>query len=121
MGGPRILLVAFPSLMLALQSTYAFAQSPEDFYKGRQISLLIGGGAGGGYDVYYRAFARHVGKHIPGHPGIIPKNVPAASGLVAAATIYNTATRTASRSAPSPTMSRWTRCSAIRLRATTRA
>src|SRR6266700_7863027 len=76
-------------LLAGLQA--AAAQTPEDFYKGRQISLLIGGGAGGGYDVYYRAFARHVGKHIAGHPGIIPKNVPAASGLVAAATIYNTA------------------------------
>src|SRR5437763_7313902 len=76
-------------LLASLQA--ASAQTPEDFYKGKQISLLIGGGAGGGYDVYYRAFARHVGKHIPGHPSIIPKNVPAASGLVAAATIYNTA------------------------------
>jgi tripartite-type tricarboxylate transporter receptor subunit TctC len=74
-----------------LAATATSAQTAEDFYKGKQISLLVGGGAGGGYDVYYRAFARHVGRHIPGHPAIIPKNVPAASGLVAAATIYNTA------------------------------
>jgi len=83
--------LACVALWLASPLTSAFGQSVEDFYKGKQISLLIGGGAGGGYDVYYRAFARHVGKHIPGHPSIIPKNVPAASGLVAAATIYNTA------------------------------
>jgi tripartite-type tricarboxylate transporter receptor subunit TctC len=87
----RSVAVAVALIAVWLQSTIAAAQTPQDFYKGKQISLLIGGGAGGGYDVYYRALARHVGKHIPGHPAVIPKNVPAASGLVAAATIYNTA------------------------------
>ena len=67
----------------------ASAQSVEDFYKGRSINLMIGGGAGGGYDVYYRALARHIGKHIPGNPNIIPRNQPAASGLAAAAALYN--------------------------------
>ena len=76
---------------LALQSADSSAQSVEEFYKGRQITLLIGGGAGGGYDVYYRALARHIGKHIPGRPTIIPKNQPAASGLAAAAMLYTTA------------------------------
>src|SRR5262245_41870180 len=66
------------------------AQTVEEFYKGRQINMLIGGGAGGGYDVYYRALARHLGKHIPGQPSIIPKNQPAASGLAAAAALYTT-------------------------------
>jgi tripartite-type tricarboxylate transporter receptor subunit TctC len=74
-----------------LQPLAASAQSVEEFYKGRQINMLIGGGAGGGYDVYYRALARHLGKHIPGHPSIIPRNQPAASGLAAAATLYTTA------------------------------
>jgi tripartite-type tricarboxylate transporter receptor subunit TctC len=69
----------------------ASAQSLEEFYRGRQINMLIGGGAGGGYDVYYRALARHLGKHIPGNPSIIPRNQPAASGLAAAATLYTTA------------------------------
>ena len=41
------------------------AQSVEEFYKGRQINMLIGGGAGGGYDVYYRALARHLGHTLP--------------------------------------------------------
>src|SRR5262245_66486062 len=68
----------------------ADAQSVEEFYKGRQINLLIGGGAGGGYDAYYRALARHIGKHIPGQPSIIPRNQPAASGLAAAAALYTT-------------------------------
>jgi tripartite-type tricarboxylate transporter receptor subunit TctC len=78
------------SLVAALQTVPAAAQTVEEFYKGRQITLLIGGGAGGGYDVYYRALARHLTKHIPGRPGIIPKNQPAASGLAAAAALYTT-------------------------------
>jgi tripartite-type tricarboxylate transporter receptor subunit TctC len=55
--------------------------------------MLVGSGAGGGYDVYARAFARHWTDHIPGHPAIIAKNMPAAAGLAAAATLYNSAAR----------------------------
>jgi tripartite-type tricarboxylate transporter receptor subunit TctC len=85
-----------PALVVALSaillpSSLACAQSVEDFYKGRQINLIIGGGAGGGYDVYYRALARHMGRHIPGNPTFIPKNQPGAGGLAAASAIYNTA------------------------------
>jgi len=79
-------------LLFALP-TSASAQSVEDFYKGRQINLIIGGGAGGGYDVYYRTLARHMGKHIPGNPTFIAKNQPAAGGLAAASAIYTTAER----------------------------
>jgi tripartite-type tricarboxylate transporter receptor subunit TctC len=74
----------------------------EDFYKGRQINMLIGGGAGGGYDVYYRTLARHLTKHIPGQPSIIPRNQPAASGLAAAAALYNTAEKDGSTIAAFP-------------------
>jgi tripartite-type tricarboxylate transporter receptor subunit TctC len=55
--------------------------------------MLVGSGAGGGYDVYARTFARHWTDHIPGHPNIIPKNLPAAAGLAAASTLYNGAER----------------------------
>ena len=82
----------FIALLTALlPSSLACAQSVEEFYKGRQINLIIGGGAGGGYDVYYRALARHMGRHIPGNPTFIPKNQPGAGGLAAASAIYNTA------------------------------
>src|SRR5262245_20387382 len=69
----------------------ASAQTVEEFYKSKPINMLIGGGAGGGYDVYYRALARHLSRHIPGQPNIIPRNQPAASGLAAAAALYTTA------------------------------
>jgi tripartite-type tricarboxylate transporter receptor subunit TctC len=69
------------------------ADSIEDFYKSRPITMLVGSGAGGGYDTYARAFARHWTDHIPGHPNIIAKDMPAAAGLAAASTLYNGAER----------------------------
>ena len=86
------------------------------------INLIIGGGAGGGYDVYYRALARHWASTFPAIRRFIPKNQPAASGLAAAAALYTTVEQgRLAPSARSPTTSRWTRCSAIRARATTRS
>jgi len=76
-----------------IASSATFAQAPESFFKGRQITLLIGAGAGGGYDAYFRTFARYVVHHIPGAPTIVPKNMPAASGLAAANTLYASADR----------------------------
>jgi len=74
-----------------LPATSALAQTPEGFFRVRQITFLIGAGAGGGYDVYFRTFARYVVHHIPGAPTIVPKNMPAASGLAAANTLYTSA------------------------------
>lgn len=81
------------ALIAACLAAPANAQTPDGFYQGRQITLLIGAGAGGGYDVYYRTFARYVVRHIRGNPSIVPKNMPAASGLAAANTLYTTAER----------------------------
>ena len=53
--------------------------------------MLVGSGAGGGYDTYARIFARHMARYIPGNPTIIAKNMPAAAGLAAANTLYTTA------------------------------
>ena len=74
-------------------ATGAAAQSVEDFYKGKQISLLVASAAGGGYDVYARVFARTVSNYIPGHPAIIVRDMPAAGGLAAASTLYNNVER----------------------------
>jgi tripartite-type tricarboxylate transporter receptor subunit TctC len=67
------------------------AQTVEEFYRSKSITMLIGGGAGGGYDTYARIFARHLSRHIPGNPNIIAKNMPAAAGLAAASTLYTVA------------------------------
>jgi tripartite-type tricarboxylate transporter receptor subunit TctC len=71
----------------------AHAQSVEAFYKSTPVTMLVGSGAGGGYDFYARTFARYWTNHIPGHPAIIAKNMPAAAGLAAAATLYTSADR----------------------------
>ena len=53
-----------------------------------QYRLIIGFGVGGGYDVWGRTVARHMGRHIPGNPTIVPQNVPSAGSLSAASTVY---------------------------------
>ena len=67
------------------------AQSPADFYKGKNVDLTIGYSAGGGYDVYARLLARHMGRFIPGNPAIVPKNMPGAGSLGLANWLYNVA------------------------------
>ena len=69
----------------------AAAQSVTEFYSGKQISLIVGAGVGGGYDLQARLTARHLGRHIPGHPGIIVQNMPAAGGIAATNHIASTA------------------------------
>jgi tripartite-type tricarboxylate transporter receptor subunit TctC len=71
----------------------ASAQSPADFYKGKTVDLYIGYSAGGGYDVYARALARHMARFIPGNPTILAKNMPGAGSLVLANWLYNVAPR----------------------------
>ena len=69
----------------------AKAQSVEEFYKGKTISMVIGYSPGGGYDTYARLVARFLSDHIPGKPTIVPRNMPGASSRVAAAYVYNVA------------------------------
>jgi tripartite-type tricarboxylate transporter receptor subunit TctC len=64
------------------------ADSVEDFYKGKSISLLIGYSVGGGYDLYGRLVARHMGKYIPGKPTIVPQNMTGAGSFRAASYLY---------------------------------
>ncbi len=61
------------------------------FFDGQTIRLLVGFSAGGGYDTYGRAIARHIGKHIPGNPDIVVENMTGAGSLVAANHLYNQA------------------------------
>jgi tripartite-type tricarboxylate transporter receptor subunit TctC len=70
-------------------ATPARAQSVEDFYRGKTITILIGFSAGGGYDQYARLLARHLGKYIPGNPSVMPQNMPGAGSLKAAMNVYS--------------------------------
>jgi tripartite-type tricarboxylate transporter receptor subunit TctC len=67
----------------------AHADSVSDFYAGRTISIMVGFGPGGGYDLYARALGRHLGAHVPGHPTVVVQNVPGAAGLGLANSLYN--------------------------------
>src|SRR5262249_49405697 len=69
----------------------ARADSVEDFYKGKTISMVIGYSVGGGYDTYARLLARHIGNHIPGRPTLVPQNMPGAGSGKAAHFIYEAA------------------------------
>ena len=85
----------FATLMLgalALTATHAPVTAQEEtYFKGKEITLGIGFGAGGGYDTYGRLMARHFGRFIPGNPNVIAKNDPGAGGMKLAASIYNVA------------------------------
>lgn len=98
----RIGISAIALSWLASSTATAYAQSPEEFFKGRQITMLVGAGAGGGYDVYARVWARHASRHIPGQPAIIARNMPAAAGIAAANALYNNADRDGSTIAALP-------------------
>ena len=69
----------------------AQAQSVEEFYKGKNLNLIIGYSVGGGYDLYGRLVARHIGRHIPGRPNIVPQNMTGAGSLRAAQYLYSVA------------------------------
>src|SRR5262245_37854052 len=75
----------------AAQSAAAQSDAVADFYRGRNLVLMTGNAAGGGYDLYLRLLAEHLGRHVPGRPNIIVENKGGAGGLVAMNYIYNVA------------------------------
>src|SRR2546430_2466772 len=80
-------------ILAALLAWPASAQSVEDFYRGKTINLVIGYSVGGGYDLYARHLARHIGKYIPGRPAIVPQNMTGAGSLRAAQYLYAAAAK----------------------------
>lgn len=83
-----------PVLAAAMAGTPAMAQSKvADFYKGKEIKVLVSSAAGGGYDSYSRLLAAHFGRFIPGEPNVVVENMPGTGGLKAANYLYNEAPR----------------------------
>ena len=72
---------AFHLAVAALTAAPAIAA---DSYAGKTIELIVGAPPGGGYDIYARAVARHLGRHIPGEPNVVVKNMPGAGSAKAA-------------------------------------
>ena len=83
------------SALLALNgllcgAAVAQTSAPADpFYADRKVQMIIPSSPGGGYDLYGRLFARHMGRHIAGAPSFVPANMPGASGVVAAQYIFS--------------------------------
>ncbi|MEA2982955.1 MAG: hypothetical protein QOF09_4778 [Alphaproteobacteria bacterium] len=82
--------LCFLTVCAALSSS-AHAQSVSEFYKGKNVDLYIGYSVGGGYDLYARLLARHLGKHIPGNPNVLPRNMEGAGSLRLANWLYSAA------------------------------
>jgi tripartite-type tricarboxylate transporter receptor subunit TctC len=83
----------------------AAADAVTEFYKGKTISLIIASGEGGGYDISGRLTAEFFSKYIPGHPTVIARNMPGASGMRAADYMYNVAPQDGTViSIPQPTL-----------------
>jgi tripartite-type tricarboxylate transporter receptor subunit TctC len=81
----RVFLVA---VFLALVSP---AQAAAPYYEGKSIRIVVGFSAGGGFDTYSRLIGRHLGRHIPGNPGVVVENMPGAASLISANHVYNVA------------------------------
>jgi tripartite-type tricarboxylate transporter receptor subunit TctC len=77
--------------LLGLSPFMAKSAAADPSYKGKQVRVVIASGAGGGYDAYGRAVARHIGEHLPGMPTTIAQNMDGAGGLVAMNYTYNKA------------------------------
>ncbi|HEX2930667.1 MAG TPA: tripartite tricarboxylate transporter substrate-binding protein, partial [Candidatus Binatia bacterium] len=84
----RIFCALFAVVGLA---TSVQSASVEDFYKGKSVRIVVGFSAGGGFDTYARAIARHMGKHIPGGPSVIVENMTGAGSLIAANHVFKVA------------------------------
>jgi tripartite-type tricarboxylate transporter receptor subunit TctC len=83
--------------LLAIAVLFGFATwvvsvgAQEPFYQGKTIRLIVGLAPGGGYDLYSRVIARHIGKHIPGNPTIVVENMDGAGSMIAANHMYKAA------------------------------
>lgn len=89
----RLIAAGAGALALLAGTLPASAQAAgvSDFYKSKNVTLLIGYPPGGGYDAYGRTVGRYIGGHIPGHPTVIVQNMPGAGSLKSANYLYNVA------------------------------
>jgi len=72
---------AMASMAMIAGASLAQAQTPAEFYKGKQMQMMVYSGAGSTYDTYARLLSRHMVRHIPGSPNIVVQNMVGAGGL----------------------------------------
>ncbi len=85
------MLPAAPLIALLLVAGATSAAGQGESLAGRSVQMIIGFGPGGGYDLWGRTVGRAIGRHLPGHPNVVPQNMPGAGSYVAASYIYNIA------------------------------
>ncbi len=81
-------ILAYAAALLLVPPPALAQDAVANFYRGRQLSVIIPSSAGGGYDLYGRLVARHIGKHLPGSPNVAPSNMAGAAGVAAAQYVY---------------------------------
>jgi tripartite-type tricarboxylate transporter receptor subunit TctC len=86
-----LLMLVAAALGAAVLAAPARADAVADFYTGKTVTLIAGFPPGGGYDTYVRVLARHFGRFLPGHPAVVPANMPGAGSLLAANYLYGKA------------------------------
>ena len=79
-----VMTVASSALAAAAQAQ----TQPADFFKDKTFTVILGSSPGGGVDTYGRLVARHLAKYVPGHPRVVPQNMPGAGSVAAASYIY---------------------------------
>lgn len=77
-------------IIVAVLAAAGFA-AEADYYRGKTVRIIVGLSAGGGFDVYARTLARHMGRHIAGNPTFVVDNMPGAGSMIAANHIYKAA------------------------------
>lgn len=87
----RLVSALCAATLIALAPAVSQADDVADFYKGKQLTILVGYGAGGGYDTNTRLLAKHFAKHIPGNPTIVVQNMPGAGSMKVANYLFNAA------------------------------
>ncbi len=92
LGGLATLIVALSLSACARPESGSGAGQPAgEFYRGKTVSIIVGSGAGGGFDTTARLVARHIGRYISGAPTVIVVNMPGGGGLVAANHVFSAA------------------------------
>jgi tripartite-type tricarboxylate transporter receptor subunit TctC len=83
--------LAVAAVFAASLSLSARADAVSDFYTGKEVTFLVGGEPGGGYDTFARLIARHYSAHLPGRPNIVVKNMPGAGSMTMSHHVANVA------------------------------
>jgi tripartite-type tricarboxylate transporter receptor subunit TctC len=87
----RLMAALLASLPVLFAAGAAIGQAAVGVLAGKNVNLIIGFGPGGGYDIWGRLVAGHIGRHLPGNPAVVAQNLPGGGSYRAASYIYNQA------------------------------